>query len=200
MRGVLAIETVGLNFTWFGNGGTSTVTSPIEPDLVRRAKSGDDGVWCHLYDQYYPFLFRYAFYRLRNREDAEDVASQVFLEAVRQIDRYEQRDKPLLAWLYGICRNLTAARCRQQGREKATNASLQVITPLEDNGAGLTDQFALEDALMKLTDDQREVVMLRFREGLSSREIAEVTGRRETAVYSLQVRGVARLRRLLTAA
>src|SRR5687768_11958402 len=77
-----------------------------ESRLVRRAKERDAAAWSELYDAYYQVLFRYAFVRLRRREDAEDVASQVFLEAIKGIDGYEDRGRPFLAWFYGIAHNL----------------------------------------------------------------------------------------------
>jgi RNA polymerase sigma-70 factor (ECF subfamily) len=190
---------MSLALAWFGTAESKVEAQPIELELIRRAQNGDELVWCRWYDEYYPFLFRYAVYRLRNREEAEDVAAQVFLEAVKHIDRYEPRGKPLLAWLYGIARNLTADRMRHKGREQAAKESVLALQPAGQDDGGLVDQVEIEHALAKLTTEQREVVILRFRDGLSAKEIAEITGRKETAIYSLQVRAIARLRRLLAA-
>ena len=75
-------------------------TDTIEEDLIKRVKERDEDAWARLYDLHYLSLYRYAFARLRSREEAEDIAAQVFLEALRGIDRYTYRGKPMLAWLY----------------------------------------------------------------------------------------------------
>src|SRR5712692_9187588 len=87
-----------------------------EGELVRRAKGREAEVWSQWYDQYYSPLYRYAFSRLSSREDAEDIAAQVFVEALKGIGGYKYRGRPILAWLYRIAHNLVAARYRKLSR------------------------------------------------------------------------------------
>lgn len=68
-----------------------------ESDSVSRAKSRDSSVWAAWYDRYYGNLYRYAYAKLGRREDAEDLASQVFVEALKNIDRFTYRGRPVLA-------------------------------------------------------------------------------------------------------
>jgi RNA polymerase sigma-70 factor (ECF subfamily) len=185
---------------------TAAATSPWflasdrdELDLLDRAKAGDPDVWRTWYDQAYPFLFRYALSRLGRREEAEDIASQVFLEAFKSIHRYQPQEKPILAWLYGICRNLTANRARKHARELRANGRLWTVAPGDESDALLVESVDLKRALAELTQDQREILTLRFRMGLPTREVAGLVGKSEAAVYSLQVRAIASLRRRLAA-
>lgn len=169
----------------------------IEEQLVRRVKAREEAAWAELFDLHYASLYRYAFARLRSREEAEDIAAQVFLEAVRGIDRYSYRGKPVLAWLYRIARNLIADQVRSQVRKERAS---QLMTG-RDGYAPAADEsletLELLEAISKLTIDQQEVLILRFFMALTARATAQVLGKNETAVFALQVRAIGALRRIL---
>ena len=170
-----------------------------EEDLIRRVKDRDEEAWSELYDLYYPSLYRYAFARLRSREEAEDVAAQVFLEALRGIDRFAYRGKPLLAWLYRIARNLIADNVRYQIRKD--RAAADQMPGRENYAPGADDSLdtmELLDAISKLTIDQQEVLILRFFMSLPARATAKILGKSETAVFALQVRAIGALRRIMS--
>jgi RNA polymerase sigma-70 factor, ECF subfamily len=170
-----------------------------EEELVRRVKNRDEDAWSELYDLHYYNLYRYAFARLRTREEAEDVAAQTFLEALKGIDRFAYRGKPLLAWLYRISRNLIADHMRYQIRKD--RASLHLL-PGRDAYAPAADEsletMELLDAIGKLTIDQQEVLILRFFMSLPAKATAQILGKNETAVFALQVRAIGALRRIMT--
>lgn len=161
---------------------------------VERARARDPVTWSRWFDEYHSPLFRYAAVRLGDREEAADVASQVFLEAMGAIDRYSYRGRPVLAWLYGIASNLVAARLRAARRtlpqEWLPDAGL-------DTTDGHLESMALQAALLDLSDDQREVVLLTAVLGLRAKEAASILGKKVATVYSLQARGMANLRRKL---
>jgi RNA polymerase sigma-70 factor (ECF subfamily) len=164
---------------------------------VKRARAGDAAVWSRWFDDYYALLFRYAAARLGDREEAADIASQVFLEAMRGIGRYNYRGRPVLAWFYGIAANLIAARLRKARR-------LVRRESLPEEGVDTTDgqiqNIALAQALQKLTDDQREAVTLTFVLGLPVKEAAALLGKKQATVYSLQAKAMSNLRKLLAPA
>jgi RNA polymerase sigma-70 factor (ECF subfamily) len=145
-------------------------------------------------------VFKYVFAHLGDREDAEDTASQVFLEALRSIDDDPGRERPVLGWLNAIARRLIAQRVRQRLRERREQ---DVITPLSSS-AGMSDAIIehldLADALAKLTVDQQDVIVLRFFLLMSIKETAEALGKSEGSVPVLQVRAIAALRRHLAPA
>ena len=169
-------------------------------DFIRQVQARDPSVWQALYREYFPLLYRYAYARLGNREDAEDVASQVFVEALKGVDNFKFMDRPILAWLYGIVRNLSASRRRQQGSKRQLRLDAVSERPAAGDADQILDHIALTESLSKLSSLQRESIILRFQLGLSTRQIAALLGKNERAVYSLQVRGIKALRRHLTAA
>lgn len=165
-----------------------------EAEEVELAKRADALVWSAWYDRYYGPLYRYAYARLGLQEEAEDVAAQVFVQAIAKIESYRYRGRPVLAWLYSIARNLVTDRQRRAARTAR-------ISDLEPEVSGemdaLIDSVTLRAALARLTEDQREVLVLRFWVGLSTQEIASLLSRTPASVYSLQVRAMASLRRLV---
>ena len=163
-----------------------------EAGLVSRAKTGDADVWSYWYEQYHALLFRYAHARLGSREDAEDVAAQVFLEALKSIDRYKYRQRPILAWLYGIAHNLVASKLRRAKRDHQTGWK-----DAEAISDSLLEDLELRQAIAGLSRDQRETITLRFLVGLSTREVAILLAKKPATIYSLQARAVAALKRQL---
>jgi RNA polymerase sigma-70 factor, ECF subfamily len=161
--------------------------------LLRLARAHDHATWATLFDRHYPVLCRYAYARLGSSTEAEDVASQTFLKAYEAIGRYEYRERPMLAWLYTICRNLANKRrggswARSVDLAEADGAAAQTLE------ADFANRLDLMEAVVKLKDQQRDVVLLRFALGMSLRETAGVLNTTEAAVHSLQTRALANLR------
>lgn len=168
--------------------------------LVEEAQAFSQDAWTHIFDQYHARIYDFCYLRTGDRAAAEDLASEVFLEALRGIRRYRYRGVPFSAWLYRIARNISADYVRRR-------ASRPTVPLLEsDERAALTtpdstDATAshqdIQAALGQLTDDQQQVVVLRFFHGLSHEEAAAVMGRRPGAVRVLQNRALGALRRVM---
>jgi RNA polymerase sigma-70 factor (ECF subfamily) len=167
-----------------------------EAHRVRRAKARDGSVWAHWYDNYHGLVYRYAYSRLNSPDEAADVAAQVFVVALRSIDRYQYRGRPVLAWFYGIARNLVSEHLKRAKRQQLT---LLLAEEADDTASISVNKLALREAVAKLTPDQREVVTLTFLLNLSVREAARALRKKEATIYSLQARAVANLRRLIAA-
>jgi len=164
-----------------------------QASLADRLRALDSAAWAELYDHHHAQIWRYALARTGSRDTADDVAAQVFAEALSSIQRYRYKGRPILAWLYAIARNLASKHVRRARRDAP---GVQV----EPSGGALEDRLdsmVLAEALGRLTSEQREVVALRFFSGYSTREIAAAMGKREAAVYSLEVRAIGALRRQL---
>jgi RNA polymerase sigma-70 factor (ECF subfamily) len=161
---------------------------------VQRAKQGDASVWEAWFQTYYPSLFRYAYIRLRRRAEAEEIASQVFVEAYRGIERYTYTGKPGLAWLYRIAHNLVYDRLRAEERRAALVAEGPATKATIDGPEASIPNMDLLKALDSLTDEQREVVILRFYLGMSAQEVSPIVGKSPAAVFSLQARALVALR------
>ena len=170
------------------------------PDVIDRARNGDRAAFAELYDANVDSVYRYLLYRVREPSDAEDLCSEVFTRAFANIHRYRWQGKSFLAWLYTIARNAVTDRRR---RERPT---VEI-----DNAFGLSDDApsaheravhgeavdALRGAVRHLTTEQQEVLVLRFVENRSSREVAKILGKNEGAIRALQFRALGRLRKLM---
>lgn len=177
----------------------SSATQDAEALLVQRAKERSPSAWAEIYNSSYPKLFRYCYARTSDTAAAADLAASVCLEAVKGIDRYVYRDKPLLAWFYRIARNLVSDYLKDRRREaKALEMAGALLDRHEASPASrVGDQIDLLHALRRLTEDQQQVIALRYYAAFTTAEIAEALERSERAVYSLEVRALAALRRVL---
>lgn len=171
---------------------------PAAPDddesaLAEGLRALKQDAWARLYDRHYTQLWRYLYARTADRDAADDLAAHTFAEALASIARYRYTGKPVLAWLYRIARNL-AGKHRRQYRHEAPPAAEPTGAAPDD----LIESIALAEALRTLTEDQREVIALRYFAGYSTDEIASAMGKGESAVYSLEARAIAALRRALS--
>jgi RNA polymerase sigma-70 factor (ECF subfamily) len=172
--------------------------------LVELARGGDAEAFGQLYDHYHGSVYRFLFYRTRSTSLAEDLTSETFLRALRNMAGFRWQGKDFGAWLMTIARNLCTDHF------KAGRTRLEVTTedmglhddategPEQEVLAGLTNEVLL-DGLTKLSDEQRDCLVMRFLQGLSIAETAAVLGRSEGAVKQLQLRGVRNLAKLVPA-
>ena len=173
--------------------------SKEEAKLIQRAKEGDPAALAEIYDRYQPAIYRYIFYRVGDAATAEDLTSEVFVRMVESFDDFTC-SRPLLAWLYTIARNLVIDHYRSAGKTIMVPLSEKLVanTPPPEGAAELTlDQRRLVAAIEQLTEDQRQVIILKFFEGLDNETVAKILGKPYGAVKSLQHRALESLRRIL---
>lgn len=174
-------------------------TGDAEALLVQRAKAREPSAWAEIYDTHYKKLYSYCYARTSDADAAADLAANVFLEALSGIGRYEYRSRPLLAWLYRIARNVVSDHLRKGERQSRALEQAAELAEASDPGPAslVGDQQDLLVAMRRLTEDQQQVVSLRYYAGFTTAEIALAMERTERAVYSLEVRALAALRRIL---
>src|SRR5215217_2012823 len=169
--------------------------------LVERAQSGDGGAFGELYEQFAPEIFRYLLRHLNGRrESAEDLTEEVFLKVLERLGSYQFRGLPFSAWLYRIARNHMIDHLRSRPRQIIS--SLDAAPEIPEKRAEQVmdrslDRHELTYALERLTSDQRHVVTLRFLDGFTTAETAQIMGKTEDAVKKLQARGLVQLRRII---
>ena len=171
-----------------------------EASLIQRAKNGEPAAFAEIYDLHQPTIYRYIFYHVGDVATAEDLTSEVFVRLVERIDSFTYRGRPLLAWLYTIARNLVMDYHRRAGRSLLLSLDEQLVagTPDPEEAVEHTlTQRRLAAAIACLTDDQRQVILLKFVEGLDGETVARTLGKSVGAVKSLQHRALAALRRIL---
>jgi RNA polymerase sigma-70 factor (ECF subfamily) len=154
-----------------------------------------------LYDEYFDKIAHYIFVRLGDRNEAEDLAGDVFVKALESIKSYKERGIPMQAWLFRIAHNILVDRLRKKGRITTIPDDNVVIVDEEDPAAIAEKNIEMErvnKAMQKLTPDQREVLQLRFFGGLSSKEAGAVLKKSDGAVREMQRAAIEKLRNLLT--
>ena len=175
--------------------------SKRDADLVKRAKQGDPDAFREIYEQTYSKIYSYVYYRVTDRETAEDIAAEVFVRLVRKIDTYQDRGRPLLAWLYTIAGNLVRDFHRRNSRVQWMPIEDRELVSDDVGPSAATnmslDRDMLADAINQLTEDQAQVVLLKFVEGRSNAEVAEMIGKNEGSVKSLQHRAIRAMRRYM---
>jgi RNA polymerase sigma-70 factor (ECF subfamily) len=166
--------------------------------LVHLAQEGNGEAFGQLYDRYVDTVFRFVYFRVNDRALAEDFTSETFLRALRRIGSISYQGRDIGAWFITIARNivldhLKSARHRLElttadtveGREHAQSTESAVLDVLQSE--------RLMQAVRQLGDEQRECVMLRFVQGLSVSETAQVMGKNDGAIKALQHRAVRKL-------
>ncbi len=170
--------------------------------LVELARNGDAEAFGQLYDHYHASVYRFLYYRVGSVPLAEDLTAETFFRALRSMSSFRWQGKDFGAWLMTIARNLTTDHFKAgRTRLESTTEDMSTLDTTTDGpeGAVLTSltNEALLAALSELPTEQRECLVMRFLQGLSIAETADVLGRSAGAVKQLQLRGVRNLSKVL---
>jgi RNA polymerase sigma-70 factor, ECF subfamily len=139
---------------------------------------------------------RYLAVRLGSRDDAADVAAEVFVAAWRGVPRLRYRGRPVLAWLYRVAANMASDRLRERMRQPVPVEAVSG-SPVADVADALADRDALSRALARLPADQQLAVHLRLVEGYSFAEVGRLMGKSAGACQMLVLRAGRQLREAL---
>jgi RNA polymerase sigma-70 factor, ECF subfamily len=178
--------------------------------LIERAQAGDAQAFAAIYDRYMDTVFRFVYFRVGNRQVAEDLTADTFLRALRRIGSFTWQGRDIGAWLVTIARNLlfdyfksapyrlsvTLGDIEGAAKEHLEAAALREATPADEVVTHLSN-VTLLTAVKQLNPEQRECIVLRFLQGLSVAETAAAMGKNDNAVKALQYRAVRTLARLL---
>jgi len=162
-----------------------------EERLLIEAAQKDPRSFAELYERNFERVYAFVARRVLDRHDAEDVTAEVFQHALANLSRFEWRGVPFAVWLFRIASNAIADRWKERSREPVHHAS-------DDLDQSHWPDIERRVALFKLVDDlpadQRSVIIERFVEQKSIRDIAEEFGRSEGAIKQLQFRALETLR------
>jgi RNA polymerase sigma-70 factor (ECF subfamily) len=166
-----------------------------------RAAQRDRAAFGVLYRRYVDRVYGYCFHLLGDHHDAEDATERVFLAALAAIGEFRDEGATFRAWLFRIAHNQLANQLRTRARQRShpLDASGEPASHVDPAGiVGRAEEARrVRDALGRLSEDRRAVVVLRFVDGLSAREIGAVLGRSEGAVRVLQHRALRELEEML---
>jgi RNA polymerase sigma-70 factor (ECF subfamily) len=175
--------------------------------LVKMAQSGDMRAFGELFDRYFDMVFRFALVRMNgDRAQAEDIAQETFVRALRRIGSVSYQGRDIGAWFVTIARNLIADhyksgryRLEMTSDDVATVTGAQELTaagPEDEVLEGMQNRVLLE-AVKQLNPEQQECIVLRFLQGMSVTETAQIMGKNDGAIKALQYRAIRTLGRLL---
>lgn len=153
-----------------------------------------------LYEECYGKVARYIFVRVGNQQEAEDLASETFVRALKSLDSYRERGLPMEAWIFKIAHNLIVDYWRKASKRQMVTldkVSIPDSANLEEAVEFDIEVERLSKALEHLSPTQREVIALRFFSGLSSIEVGNILGKKPGAVREMQRAAIISLRTIL---
>jgi len=168
-----------------------------EFDLIKSSQNGNREDFGKIYDIYFAKIYRFVYYRTSHKETAEDLTSDIFIKAFAALKTFDPEKGSFAAWIFRIARN----KIIDFYRTKKTN---QDISGLQlKSGENLAENFDAKNSLQKvlkkldsLTEEQKEIVVMRIWDDLPYKEISDILGRTEPSCRVLFCRAAAKLKDL----
>lgn len=169
--------------------------------LIEKAKTDLDA-FGKLYDLYVDDVFRFVYFKVSNKEDAEDITARTFEKALKAIKNFKWKGYSFKTWLFVIAKNIVI----DSFKAKRTNISIEQLSfdtkdeenySVEDLTQMRLDREKLLKGLEKLADEYREILVMRYVEGLSISEVMQVSGKTNDSVKSLTKRAVQKLKQII---
>jgi len=171
-----------------------------EHNLVARAKEGEAEAFGLLYDFYMPRIYRFVLFKVGRREEAEDLTHQTFLKAWEHVETYESRGYQFSSWLYRIARNTVIDHHRKSRPQVNIEDLGDDILQSESSQAKDLDLKiewrTLLEAIYKLKDVEQDVLIMRFVDELTHKEVAKAIGKTEGATKVIQHRALKNLKEI----
>ena len=168
------------------------MSSNVE-NLVIKSKEGDTAAFGDLYELYSRDMYRFAFYYTGSSTAAEDCVSETVLIAFKRIGELKNVSA-FKSWLFRILRNCCAGYFREASREIAVNEDLSGVHSFENEQ---NEKISLKNALMRLSEEERELIILHYCMGYTSKDISLMLVMNENTVRSKIARGTQKLKREL---
>lgn len=167
-----------------------------EKSLINAAQNGDADAFCTLYSAYKNRLYSYAFFKLQNREDAEDAVQNCVLSAFEQIGQLKNAEA-FSAWIFRILYCAYAAATKEQMRRRTEESIESAANLIAQNDMQFVLRQELLSALSQLNEQDRNIVLLSAVGGLKSHEIAQITGLSAGNVRQRLSRSLAKMKKIL---
>ena len=171
-----------------------------EEEIIKKAKKGDKEAFSLLYKKYGKKIFQFIYWRTENKEVSKDLLQEVFLKAWKNIAFYQEKNFSIRAWLYKIARNTVIDYYRTKRPEISLEEKIEIVQAGSDivKKAKISlEKERLKKAINLLPEVQKEVIILKFIEELSNKEISKILKKSETAIRIIQYRALKKLREIL---
>jgi RNA polymerase sigma-70 factor (ECF subfamily) len=166
--------------------------------LVLRAIQKDQEAFGELYDRHVVRVYRHIYYMVGNAAEAEDLTAQAFMRAWEAVDRYQIRGAPFVSWLLRIAHNLGVSHLRSKRESSQLHDGIvddKFRRSPESAYERTAEEELVREAISRLRDEQRQVIVLRFIEDLDYREVADIIGKSVAAIRVIQHRALNSLRK-----
>jgi RNA polymerase sigma-70 factor (ECF subfamily) len=175
----------------------------VADQQLQKSKTQLDAEFSELYRAHLRDVYSYAYYRVGNHHDAEDLTEQTFLQAYRHFERAQRESdgRPLRPWLIRIAHNLAANLYRDRSRRPTSpiddTSELVASHTTEELVEGRDELARVLVGVQRLPDDRREALIMRFALGMDNREIARAMGRSDGATKVLIHRAIKQLEEMV---
>jgi RNA polymerase sigma-70 factor, ECF subfamily len=170
--------------------------------LVDRAQQGDRAALEELYLLYFDRIYSYLHMSVGNRHDAEDLTTQTFMKMLESIKRFRWQSAPFSAWLFRIAHNLAMDHFRASRRWQPEEEVPEPVGDSEPSAEAAAFQSigrqSMLDLIENLSQEQKQVLTLKFVFNLPNTEVATILGKTEGAIKSLQHRALVSLQKQIT--
>lgn len=172
-----------------------------EEKLIKDAIKGEASAFGLLYDRYQPKIYRFIYLKVSHREEAEDLTHQVFLNAWEKIEyfQFKENSSYFSGWLYQIARN----KIIDYYRTRKNNADISKIQAIDEKNRP-ENEFEkklnfkkIKKAIFLLNPNEQDVIIMRFIEELSPKEISKALDKSEVSIRIIQHRAVKKLKNIL---
>ena len=180
---------------------TGGMNQKTDAQIVAEVLHGNRGAYAHLVDKYKGPVFNLALGMTGNYHDAEDLAQETFIRAYEKLNLFDE-DRKFFTWLYTIGINLIRNHLKKK-RAETSAAKLFAHRPPRPSGGGTggearqDDALGLEKALLRLKPEVRQAIILKYRQGLTFEEVAEITVSSVSAVKMRIYRGLSALKGMM---
>lgn len=168
--------------------------------LIERVRRGDQDAARTIYERYFDRIYNYVYARIGRVEDAEDLAIDTMTRSLTRLDLFHDQGVAFSSWLYRIAHNATIDHYRRRGKVTLVPLETATLPQSADPSDLALEQLSneeLREALRELTDEQQQVLILRFFQDLTAAQVAEIIGKSVGAVQALQHRALGSLERAL---
>ncbi len=165
-------------------------------ELAQEAAEGDKGAFARIYEALLEPLYRYFYWNLSSREEAEDLTQEVFVRCLTHLDAFDRRKASFKSWAFRIAHNLLVDNLRRGRRRAGEEISAELESDQPAVGESLEEEErrrALRECLLELPSLQRQVLIMKYFADMGNEEVARVLGKTTGAVNALQHRALRKL-------